>query len=117
MRYAIVLVLLGACGVNVYETPINAPPAAMTARAPTSVEVFTSGAPARAHVDIAVLQAEPETGLADSSGTNLVGKLRATAAAMGCDGLVVTQLDSHHPGAFEANETHTASGTCVMWTR
>jgi hypothetical protein len=117
MRNAIVLLVLGGCAVNVYSTPINPSPTAMKARPPASVEMFTSGQPQRAHVDVAVLQAEPETGAADTSSANLLGKLRATAGAMGCDGLVVTQLDTHHPGTFNANETQTASGTCVMWTR
>jgi hypothetical protein len=117
MHNAIVLLVLGGCTVSVYSTPVNPSPSAMTARPPASVEMFTSGEPQRSHVDVAVLQAEPDSSFSDTSSANLLAKLRASAATMGCDGIVITQLDTHHPGSSTTVQTQTAAGTCVMWTR
>ena len=86
MRF-LVPFMLCSCSLQATSTPINAPPAAMTARAPASVEVFTSGTPTRAHVDVALIQVDPEP-LADDSTSNLLVALRGKAAAMGCDAVV-----------------------------
>jgi hypothetical protein len=104
-----------ACGVSVAETPINQPPAPMTARPSTSVELFTSGPPARPHVDVAMLQADPQSGLANDSTDNLISTLRERAGSMGCDGLVVTQVNNQL--VKNGGERQTVNGTCIMWSK
>ena len=76
-----------------------------------SVELFTSGPPVRPHTDVAVLEAEP--GLSERSTGDLIGRMREKAAAQGCDGLVVTGVDtqvSHREG-----ERKTVTGTCIVY--
>ncbi len=106
------IVVVAGCAMEVTTTPINTPPSAMTARTPTSVELFASGPPTRVHVDVAVIQAEPNMLSMDDSAANLIAALRARAASIGCDGLVITQIDR-----AQGRERQSASGTCVAWTR
>lgn len=95
---------------EVTTTPINAPPSAMTARTAESVELFASGPPTRTHVDVALIQAQPNSPTIDDSATTLIAALRARA--IGCDGLVITQIDR-----AQGRQLQSASGTCVVWTR
>jgi hypothetical protein len=106
------MVVVAGCAMEVTTTPINAPPSAMTARTPDSVELFASGPPTRTHVDVALIQAQPNSTTIDDSAANLIAALRARAASIGCDGLVVTQIDR-----AQGRQLQSASGTCVVWTR
>jgi len=76
-----------------------------------SVELFTSGAPARPHTDVAVLEAEP--GLSERSTGELISRMREKAAAQGCDGLVVTGVDNQLIRG--AGERKTITGTCIVY--
>jgi len=77
-----------ACGPVITQDPIQSPPHALTVRSPDSVELFTAGAPARAHVDVSVLHAE------NGDSASRIAKLRESAAAMGCDGLALANTDA-----------------------
>lgn len=90
MRFALALFALAACGTTIRTTPINRAPHAMYPRDAASVELFTSGPPQhRSYVDVAFLEAEQESGYSTDDTPEFLAKLRARAAAMGCDGLVV----------------------------
>ncbi len=82
----------------IVQDPIQSPPHAMTARSPDQVELFTAGAPARAHVDVSVLHARYGV-----DNTERLAKLRDSAAAMGCDGLVLQNTDAGW------------TGTCIVY--
>jgi uncharacterized protein YbjQ (UPF0145 family) len=43
-----------------------------------------------------------------------VATMRARAAAIGCDAVVITQVDTH---VVKNGPTQTLAGTCVMWAR
>jgi hypothetical protein len=113
MRLPCLLFMLSSCALETRATLINAPPAPMVARAPANVEVFSSGMPTRPHVDVALLQVEP-SGIADDSTVNLVRTMRAKAAGLGCDAVVITQLDAH---IVKQGSVQTLAGTCIVWTR
>ncbi len=79
----------GCAGSFVEATPLNAPPRALVARAPGSVEVYSSTAPTRPHVDIALLRADrPNYGDIDTP--RLVQALLEQAAKLGCDALFIS---------------------------
>ncbi len=62
----------------------------MTPRPAASVELFTSGPPqGRRYVDVAFLEAEQESGYSGAGTPQFLAGLRARAATMGCDALVV----------------------------
>jgi hypothetical protein len=83
----------------------------MARRSPAEVEIFTAGAPTRPHVDVAILEAEP--GLSERSTADLIARMRENAAANGCDGLVVTGVDTQ---TFRyGDEKKTVTGTCIVW--
>jgi hypothetical protein len=112
MRLLLASLLFTGCAASVTATPVNAPPGQMIRRSPAQVEIFTAGAPTRPHVDVALLEAEP--GLSERSTADLVARLRENAAANGCDGLVITGVDTQ---TFRhGDEKKTVTGTCIMWT-
>lgn len=111
MRLLLASLLFAGCAAQVASTQVNQPPTQMFRRPVESVELFTSGPPVRPHTDVAVLEAEP--GLSERSTGELIGRMREKAAAQGCDGLVVTGVDTqvtHREG-----ERKTVTGTCIVY--
>lgn len=84
----------------------------MVRHTPDQIDVFTSGPPARAHVDIALLEAEP--GLSERSTPELIARMREKAAAAGCDGLVIMGVDTQT--YRHGDEKKTVTGTCIVYS-
>jgi hypothetical protein len=102
-QIALALVLVAGCGTSITATMVNAPPHPMGPRPPASVELFTSGAPARPHVDVALLEAEQTSSSVSTHGTpEMLTKLRERGAQMGCDGIVIGGMSSRDPGITDA---------------
>jgi hypothetical protein len=80
------LLAFTAC-TSVAQIPLNTPARALTPRAPDSVEVYASSPPTRPHVDVAVLQVVDYWPRDDAA--HRAAKLRARAASLGCDALVI----------------------------
>ena len=103
--------LFAGCGAQISSTQVNQPPAPMFRRPVESVELFTSGPPTRPHTDVALLEAEP--GFTERSTGELIERLREKAAAQGCDGLVVTGVDTQL--IHGAGDRKTVTGTCIVY--
>lgn len=111
MRFLVLAsVLFAGCSASLTSTQVNQPPAPMFRRSPESVELFTSGPPLRPHTDVAVLEAQ--SGLTERSTGELIGLLRDKAGAQGCDGLVVTAVETH---ISRYEERKTVTGTCIVY--
>jgi hypothetical protein len=86
------LLVLGtvAAGCGTYATayPLNEPPRPLAAREPGSVEVYSSGPPARPHVDVALLEVKQYDRF-DGGTPEILANLVMKAAEMGCDGVVI----------------------------
>jgi hypothetical protein len=95
LALALALALTGCATLapQITEEQLNPAPRPLLTRTPDQVEVLSSGAPARPHVDFAVFHA------VGGNFANL-DELRAMAAKQGCDALV---LDGGH-------------ATCVVYT-
>lgn len=89
---------VAGCGTTIKETVINQPPRPMAARPPETVELFTSGPPARPHVDVAFLEAEESSSLSTDETAEMLTKLRKRGAERGCDAVVIGGLSSRAPG-------------------
>jgi hypothetical protein len=105
----VVVAGLAGCSIDLHETALNPPSwpvgKKLYARTPAQVEVFTAGAPARAHTDIVLLEAT-DTLLASTE--DYIAALRDRAAALGCDAVVVT--DRINRGSRAA-----VAGTCIVY--
>jgi hypothetical protein len=125
MRDAIKTSLLGVLGLTAFlggcldtelaYTPLNAPPGAMRARGPDQVQLFSSAAPERPHIDVGLLSVTEGDGW--ETPATLIGKLRQAAADHGCDALVLAP-----PGTKESTDVlgvrkqlQLYSGTCVVY--
>jgi hypothetical protein len=96
------LVLAAGCGTSIQTTPINPAPHPMMPRDPASVELFTSGAPQRAHVDYAFIEAEETSGLSTHGTPEMLRELREKGAQLGCDAVVIGGMSSRDPGVTDA---------------
>lgn len=82
------LLPLFACGHALHYSALNPPPRPLSPRAPASVEVFMSGRPTRAFVDVGLFEIEQNT--PGSGGSDeMIAKVRARAANVGCDALIL----------------------------
>jgi hypothetical protein len=87
-------VLVG-CGTFVDFTPLNDPPHPLARRTPESVEVLSSGAPTRRHVDVAVVEVEQTHSLNEQGTGLMIRRMRDQAAAIGCDAIVLGGATDH----------------------
>lgn len=104
--------IAAGCGTVIAETPVNPAPRPMPPRADTSVEVYTSAAPARPHVDVSYLEASQDTYSYDDTAT-MLGKLRSHAAELGCDAIVVAGLTN---ATFDHRSLKGIVATCIAYT-
>lgn len=104
---------LCACGTAIRQTPVNSPPIPMAPRAAAAVEVFTSGAPARPHVDVALLEAQPESAFSGSVNAEVIEQLRQRAGELGCDGLVLMTIQDSARFRIPHAEL---TATCIVYT-
>ena len=101
MRTVLVAACLASGCVSVSITEINRPPHPLSKRLSADVEVFTSNAPARSHVDVAVITAD-----GDASLDKFIATLREKAAAIGCDAISIQPV---------VQQAHLA-GTCIVYS-
>jgi hypothetical protein len=86
---------LAGCGTYTNFTPINSPPHELTSRPSSRVQVFASGRPRRPYVDVAVIQVEQTHGLNEQGAQLMIDSIRAQAAALGCDAVVLGGITDH----------------------
>ena len=117
----LVVSLFAGCGTYVGFTPINDPPHALGPRPARSVEVLSSGAPTRPHVDVAVVEVEQTHGLNEQGTGLMIRRLRQQAAAIGCDAIVLGGVTDHQgaePGSgwalLDPGSTK-RQATCVVY--
>lgn len=114
-QLTVVAALAGAaagCQDSVAYTHIGAPSPALVARPVESVEVFLGTPPSRPHRNLGVLQVSRGAFSPDRSMDDTVQVARRTAAAMGCEAILITSVDMlggrHRPSNVQAN--------CIVYT-
>ncbi len=120
----LVTLLAAGCGTSIHATTLNPSPVAMAPRPAGAVELYTSGAPARPHVDVMLLEAEESSSFSLDKTAEMLGKLRERAGAMGCDAIVVGGMSSRDPGLRDTESwlvDHPKGrkgifGTCIVYT-
>jgi hypothetical protein len=110
--------LCQGCGTFVTVTPLRGAAAAQPGRPPESVEILASGPPARAHVDIALLEVE-QTESWNRQGTDLMlQRLQKAASRLGCDAVVIIGKSerTNDPDVFFDSASHSLLASCVVYT-
>ncbi|MDC0712364.1 hypothetical protein POL68_28130 [Stigmatella sp. ncwal1] len=121
------LLLLAAalcgCGTRIAYIPTNAPPRAMQAHSPDSVQIFTTQQPERPYVEVGLIEAQQESHSVDTEET-VFTRLREEAAHRGCDGLVLLGSNdsvqiigsgSQFGGNTSGRTLKGYRGTCIVW--
>jgi hypothetical protein len=124
LAFSLAVLAGAACGTSTRTTVVNPSPRAMHPRPPSTVELFTSGAPARPHTDVAVIEAEESSGLSVADTSDILAALRERGARMGCDGVVLGGSSSRDPGVKDMESWLVESpkgrkgfyGTCIVYT-
>lgn len=124
LSLALLLASTAACGTSIRTTAVNPAPYPMSPRPPATVELFTSGAPARPHVDVALIEAEESSSFSTHGTAEMLGKLRERGAEMGCDAVVIGGMSSRDPGLADTetwlvDNPKSRKGvfaTCVVYT-
>lgn len=99
--------LVAGCAPQVFYTPVVRSPRPLTARPVEEVETFLVTPPSRPHTDVGVLQV---TG-AGFGTKELIRVLRARAARVGCDALLITSIDLRVSDATSPS----IQGSCVVY--
>jgi len=123
-KLSLSLLLAVGCGTSIHATTINPAPHLMSPRPPASVELYTSGPPARAHVDVAFLEAEEESSFSVAGTPEMLAKLHERGAQMGCDAVVIGGMSSRAPGLADVESwlvKHPKArkgiyATCIVFT-
>jgi|GEM_PF-2102636 len=115
--------LLGAGCVmapTVETTRLNAPPHPLVARPAQSVEIYSSAAPVRPHVDVALLRAD-QSNFGTTDTPRMVQSLAERAGQLGCDALFISGA-SERQGGTPGNVTylldpgsHGLLATCIAY--
>jgi hypothetical protein len=118
LGFAVNLIVLGGCGTFAETTPLNAPPHALSPRPPEDVEVYSSSPPAKAHVDLALIQVDQRNGTtADMA--EMVAKVREQAGQMGCDAIFVSGASERAGASGGAHlldpGSHLLLATCIAY--
>lgn len=108
MRWSLLAAFAAACGTTITETRLNPTPPTARRHAAGDVELFASGPPSRAHVDVALLTAVRGADTAETA----IAELRARAGAIGCDAIVVSPSGRIERGMAPDE----LSATCVVYT-
>ena len=104
------------CGTFASSTVINDPPHPMRARQPQSVTVFSSGPPARPHVDVAVMTVEQTHDLNEQGMDIIIANMREKAAQMGCDAVVLgARSERGNAATLFGSGATTQLGTCIVY--
>jgi hypothetical protein len=103
--------LLGGCQpATIYYTALLSPPHAMAPHRAEDVEVFVVTPPAAPHVNVGLL--EITTGDDLRTAKQMVARLRAEAAALGCDALLIMSIQNQAPGRYGRPSMH---ASCVVY--
>jgi hypothetical protein len=104
------LVLGGCQSALVYYTELQPAPRKMVAHRVEDVEVLVVTPPAVPHVNVGLLQVTK--GDDANTSTAMVARMRASAAALGCDAILITSVENQSPGRFGRPSMQ---GSCVVY--
>jgi hypothetical protein len=112
-----------ACGTTTQVVPTNRSPRPLVPRSPEAVDVFTSSAPPRPFVEVAIIQARQSSQYSVDSMPQIIAAMREQAARVGCDGVVIHGESNKvvSSGGWGEMGTNTSSldgywGACIVYT-
>ena len=111
----VVAATVTGCGASLQTTQLAMAPHPMAARTVESVELITSGAPQRPHVDVALFEIEQSSDFSLAGTPEMLQKLRVRGAAMGCDAVVVGGPSRYNPGG-RSGDLRGFTATCISYT-
>jgi len=101
---------LGCWNATVYYTQLLPPPRPMVPRRVEDVQVLVVTPPPAPHVDVGLMQVTTGDGVRTS--TQMVARLRAAAATLGCDAVLITSVENQAPGRAGRPSMQ---GSCIVY--
>jgi hypothetical protein len=114
------LLLVAACGTTTRFVATNPSPHPLAARAPSTVDIYTTGTPQVAYVEVGILQARQSSKYSLDDMPEIVSKMRAEAAQIGCDGVVLNGASDKTVGSGDQTSSSTTTlegywGACIVY--
>lgn len=107
------IVVAAACGTPMSFTPTADASRPTQPRGPVQVDVFTTGRPARPHVEVGIIESGQDSST-DHARSGTVDEMREYAAEQGCDALVIPAGEA--TTATTATTAHSLRGSCLVYT-
>ena len=101
--------LLTGCPAAVFYTHLAEPPHPLTPHRVEDVQVLVVTPPAAPHVDVGLFQVT--SGQDAPTAKEMVARLRAEAAALGCDAVLITAIDNQASRDVRAS----VHGSCIVY--
>ena len=119
------LTVVAACGTTTRVVPTNPSPRPLMPRTPDEVQVFTTAAPSEPFVEVAIIQSRQESKYSLDQMPEIVAAMRAEAARIGCDGVVIRGAADKvvSDGVWTGNTYYAGTntlegfwGACIVYT-
>ena len=106
-KLAVTALLFAACGTTTQWVPTNPSPRPLGPRDPMTVEIWTTGVPNRAYTEVGIITARQSSELSTDDMPQIINELRAKAAEIGCDAVMLQGKDDKVVGG---SSTHHGTG-------
>lgn len=106
--------LLAACGTTTQWVPTNPSPRPLAPRAPSTVEVWTTGVPNRPYTEVGLITARQASAYSTHQMPEIINALRAEAAKIGCDAVMLQGKDDSIVGSGSSFRGTGSSSTTTL---
>jgi hypothetical protein len=115
---------LAACGTTTRFVPTNPSPHPLAAREPLEVDVYTTGAPNVAYVEVGIIQTRQSSDLSTKDMPGIISDMRKQAGKIGCDAVIINgAADKHESSTVISDESYSSSnstlegfwGACIVY--
>jgi len=108
------VVMLTACGTTTQWVPTNPSPRPLTPRPPSTVEVWTTAVPNRPYTEVGLITARQSSDLSVDGMPEIINELRAEAARIGCDAVMLQGKDDKVVGGGSTFRGTGSSSTSTL---
>ena len=117
MRLATIFLMAAficSCGTTVKVASLNDSPRALSAKDSKDVVIYTI-VPEKKFVEVKLLEARQEVFTSDDI-DQVIQKMRATAAELGCDGVIIRgKSDEYVSGQYGGKQLSGYTGVCIVF--
>ncbi len=108
------LLAVAACGTTTRFVATNPSPHPLATKQTLQVDVYTTAAPTTPYVEVGILQSRQSSELSLDEMPDIIQKMRAEAAKIGCDGVIINGLSDKTVGSGYGDAHGSSSSTTTL---